>query len=119
ALGFNSRMDEPRAALAARRLRRLDADNDARRELDARYRHAFGELGVTCALPAVDRLASAHHLFAIVLDEGADRDAFRAAVADRGIQTSLHYTPVHRFAIYAAEGDAVPATAPYGACGGR
>src|SRR3954447_26851230 len=36
ALGFNYRMDEPRAALAARRLARLDADNDARRALDAR-----------------------------------------------------------------------------------
>src|SRR4051794_28422301 len=75
ALGFNYRMDEPRAALATRRLRRLDADNDARRGLDARYRDAFGGLGVICALPPVDGLASAHHLFAIVLDEGADRDA--------------------------------------------
>jgi len=115
ALGFNYRMDEPRAALAARRLRRLDADNDARRELDGRYRRAFGELGVTCALPAVDGLASAHHLFAIVLDEGADRDAFRAAVADRGIQTSLHYPPVHRFAIYAAAGAELPVTDAYAA----
>src|SRR3954447_10180919 len=115
ALGFNYRMDEPRAALAARRLARLDADNDARRALDARYRRAVGEVGGSCALPPVDGLASAHHLFAIVLDEGADREAFRAALAGRGIQTSLHYPPVHRFAIYAAAGAELPLTDAYAA----
>jgi len=115
ALGFNYRMDEPRAALAARRLARLDADNDARRALDARYRRAFEELGIACALAPVDGLASAHHLFTIVLEEGVDRDAFRAALAGRGIQTSLHYPPVHRFRIYAGAGAEAPVTDAYAA----
>jgi dTDP-4-amino-4,6-dideoxygalactose transaminase len=114
ALGFNYRMDEPRAALAARRLARLDAENAARRELDARYRRALGELGVTCALAPADGLQSAHHLFAIVLDEGADRDAFRAALAQRGVQTSMHYPPVHRFSIYAGSRE-LPVTDAYAA----
>src|SRR3954469_7106220 len=101
ALGFNYRLDEPRATLATRRLSRLDAENEARGRLDERYRAALGELGVTCALEPVSGLRSAHHLFTIVLDEGTDRDAFRAALADRGVQTSVHYPPVHRFSIYA------------------
>src|SRR3954471_4233619 len=66
ALGFNYRMDEPRAALAARRLAKLDAENDARRELDARYRRRLGEAGIACALEPTDGLRSAHHLFTIV-----------------------------------------------------
>ena len=37
-LGFNYRIDEPRAALARRRLSRLDAENARAAELDARYR---------------------------------------------------------------------------------
>src|SRR3954452_4339214 len=77
-LGFNYRITEPRAALPARRLQRLDAENAARGRLDARYRELLEPLGVLCALPAAESLEPAHHLFAIVLDEGADRDAFRA-----------------------------------------
>jgi dTDP-4-amino-4,6-dideoxygalactose transaminase len=117
ALGFNYRLDEPRATLATRRLARLDAENEARGRLDGRYRAALGELGVTCALEPVAGLRSAHHLFTIVLDEGADRDAFRAALADRGVQTSVHYPPVHRFSIYAeaAEGRELPLTDAYAA----
>jgi dTDP-4-amino-4,6-dideoxygalactose transaminase len=115
ALGFNYRLDEPRAALATRRLARLDAENDRRRELDARYRRLLGEAGVTCALEPAEGLDSAHHLFTIVLDEGAGRDAFRAALHERGIQTSLHYPPVHRFAIYSAAGAQAPLSDAYAA----
>ena len=38
ALGFNYRIDEPRAALATQRLARLDDENRRRHRLDARYR---------------------------------------------------------------------------------
>ncbi len=113
-LGFNYRIDEPRAALAARRLERLDGENAARGELDARYRELLEPLGVTCALGPADGLQSAHHLFAIVLDEGADRDAFRAALAERGVQTSVHYPPVHGFSIYADGAPELPLTDAYG-----
>ena len=52
----------------------------------------------TCDLRCRRRPArrSANHLFAIVLEPGADRAAFRAALADRGVQTSVHYPAVHR-----------------------
>ena len=117
ALGFNYRIDEPRAALAVPRLARLDDDNAARGRLDARYREAFDALGVTCALPAAEGLRSSHHLFCVVLGEDADRDAFRETLAQRGVQTSLHYPPVHRFSIYAeaAAGALLPVTDAYAA----
>src|SRR3954447_7136816 len=117
ALGFNYRMDEPRAALAARRLARLDAENEARGRRDSRYREAFAPLGLQCALAPVDGLRSAHHLFCVLLPEDADRDAFRAELAQRGVQTSLHYPPVHGFSIYAeaATGADLPVTEAYAA----
>ena len=60
--------------------------------------------------------ALAHHLFTIVLDEDVDRGRFRSALAERGIQTSVHYPPVHRFTIYRREGmQELPATDAYGA----
>jgi dTDP-4-amino-4,6-dideoxygalactose transaminase len=49
-----------------------------------------------------------------VLDADADRDGCRQALAARGIQTSLHYPPAHRFSIYAGDAD-LPVTDEYGA----
>jgi dTDP-4-amino-4,6-dideoxygalactose transaminase len=43
---------------------------------------------------------SAHHLFPILLKDRADRADFMAALAKQGIQTSIHYPPVHLFSYY-------------------
>jgi dTDP-4-amino-4,6-dideoxygalactose transaminase len=100
-VGFNYRIDEPRAALARRRLRGLDAGNAARRRLDRRYRERLSEIGgLEVALPPAAPLESAHHLFTIVLDEGIDREAFRSALAAQSIQTSVHYPPIHQFSAF-------------------
>jgi dTDP-4-amino-4,6-dideoxygalactose transaminase len=116
ALGFNYRIDEPRAALARRRLARLDADNERRRELDARYRAALdGADGLVAALPPDPDARSAHHLFTVVLDEDIDRAAFRTALASRGIQTSVHYPPAHRLSLYDGPPRELPLTDAYGA----
>jgi dTDP-4-amino-4,6-dideoxygalactose transaminase len=116
ALGFNYRIDEPRAALARRRLARLDADNARRAELDARYRERLaGVGGLTSALPPVPGAQLAHHLFTIVLDDGVERARFREELAARGVQTSVHYPPAHRFSIYAAAAADLPVTEAYAA----
>jgi dTDP-4-amino-4,6-dideoxygalactose transaminase len=115
-LGFNYRIDEPRAALARRRLARLDADNARRAELDARYRELLaGVDGLTAALPPLSGAQLAHHLFTIVLDDGVGRTRFREELAARGVQTSVHYPPVHRFSIYAAAAVDLPVTEAYAA----
>jgi dTDP-4-amino-4,6-dideoxygalactose transaminase len=113
-LGFNYRIDEPRAALARRRLARLDDDNARRAELDARYRELLaGVDGLVAALPPVEGARLAHHLFTIVLDEDVDRARFRETLAVRGVQTSVHYPPAHRFSIYATDAE-LPVTDAYG-----
>jgi dTDP-4-amino-4,6-dideoxygalactose transaminase len=113
ALGFNYRMDEPRAALALARLHRLDDDNRRRARLDARYRAQLEPLGVICPLAGGAGVAHAHHLFTAVLPSGVDRDDVRAALARQGVQTSLHYPPAHRFAIYADGARKLPVTDEY------
>jgi len=114
-LGFNYRMDEPRAALATSRLRRLDAENGRRAELDARYRQALDGLELAPALPPAPGLESAHHLFVAVLDEGVDRDGFRRHLAGEGIQTSVHYPPLHQTTLYRDSGARLPVTEEYAA----
>jgi dTDP-4-amino-4,6-dideoxygalactose transaminase len=100
-LGFNYRIDEPRAALATARLARLDSENARRRVLAERYHERLGgSPGITAVVPPFGA-EHAQHLCALVLDEDVDRDAFRAALQAGGVQTSLHYPPVHRFSIYA------------------
>jgi dTDP-4-amino-4,6-dideoxygalactose transaminase len=113
ALGFNYRIDEPRAALGVARLGRLPGENRRRGELVTRYRRRLAPL-VECALPPKPGVASAHHLFTIVLPPDTERDLFRRRLAAGGIQTSVHYPPVHRFAIHDS-GVRLPMTEDYGA----
>src|SRR5436190_444435 len=89
--GFNYRLDEARAAIGSVQLRRLTEENAARARIVARYREAF-------ELPFAGRDdGSAHHLAVVVLQEGVDRDHVRSALEERGIQTSVHYPPIHTF----------------------
>ena len=115
ALGFNYRLDEPRAALGTTRLARLDADNARRAALDARYRELLaGVHGIAgCALAPGPGTEPAHHLFTVVLEPGIDRDGVRRRLAGLGVQTSVHYPPAHRFSIYDAADADLPVTEDY------
>jgi len=115
ALGFNYRIDEPRAALALSRLGRLDDDNRRRAALDAGYRDALTSAGVTLPLAPVPGLRSSHHLFTIVLPTGTDRAGFRRQLATRGVQTSVHYPPAHHMSVYRGRSGPLPATEAYAA----
>lgn len=101
-LGYNYRGTELTAALGLIQLRKLAAANARRRELVAAYRKRLrGVAGLS--LPFADRLAdSAHHVFPILLDDAKHRASFREELRLRGIQTSVHYPPVHQFTHYRA-----------------
>jgi dTDP-4-amino-4,6-dideoxygalactose transaminase len=115
-LGFNYRIDDARAALARSRLRRLDDDNRRRAELEAVYRDQLGDLaGLSMLAAPPDSARVSNSMFAVVLDEEVDRDAFRDALAQRGIQTSVHFSPVHRFELYADSGADLPITDAFAA----
>ena len=114
ALGYNYRIDEPRAALARARLARLDEENGHRRRLDRRYRDLLGAGDVVELCRAGDpRLSSSHHLFAVLLPPGTDRDAVRTGLASRGIQTSVHYPPVHLSSRLGRPSPSLPETEAY------
>jgi len=92
-IGFNLRFNELNAAAGRVGLRRLEAMNDRRRALAARYR--AGLTRVPVELPR-ERPEGRHvyHLFVIRTPE---RDALRAFLAGRGIETGIHYpVPAHR-----------------------
>lgn len=91
--GFTARLDNLQAALLRLKLRRLDACNDERRRLAARYRERLADLPVQPLPAPADGGDHVHHLFVVELDE---RDRVLAALRARGIGAAVHYpTPVH------------------------
>jgi dTDP-4-amino-4,6-dideoxygalactose transaminase len=108
-LGFNYRVDDPRAAIAHSRLRRLDEDNRRRAAIESVYRDELDELaGISPLAAPPDSARVSNSIFAVILDEGVNRDAFRDSLTQSGIQTSVHFTPVHRFELYADSGVELP-----------
>jgi dTDP-4-amino-4,6-dideoxygalactose transaminase len=99
--GFNYRMDELRAAIGLVQLARLEQQNAQRARIVDFYRDVLdGTNGLTIApVPHAD-VTPAHHLAVLVLPKNGRRDEVRASLAERGIQTSVHYPPIHRFAAY-------------------
>ena len=92
-IGFNLRFNELQAAIGRVLLPRLDAMNDRRRALAARYHAALA--GLPLGLPS-ERAHARHvyHLFVVRTDR---RDKLAGWLKERGIQTGVHYpVPNHR-----------------------
>jgi dTDP-4-amino-4,6-dideoxygalactose transaminase len=116
ALGYNYRIDEPRATFGRLRLARIDAENRDRARAVERYRAELDTVpGVVPTARDYRDSASSHHLFTVVLDEAINRDGFREFLGRAGVQTSVHYPPVHRFSIYSSLTIDLPLTDAYGA----
>jgi dTDP-4-amino-4,6-dideoxygalactose transaminase len=112
ARGFNYRLDEVRAAVGLFQLRRLPEENASRSHIASRYREALGgQHGLTMPFGRIsEERTSSNHLAVVLLPEGSDRDGIRAALAEQGVQTSVHYPPIHTFSAYSAGGRALPQT---------
>jgi dTDP-4-amino-4,6-dideoxygalactose transaminase len=95
--GLNSRLDAVQAAILVAKLSTLAAAVDRRRSLAARYDQALAGSPVVPPATAEGRV-HAYHLYVVL---APDRDAFRAALAEAGVETAVHYpTPVHRQPAY-------------------
>lgn len=94
-VGFNLRFNDIQAAVGRVLLRRLDAMNDHRRALAARYN--AGLAGLPIALPQeASGARHVYHLY-VIRTAAADRDALAAHLKARGIATGIHYpVPSHR-----------------------
>jgi dTDP-4-amino-4,6-dideoxygalactose transaminase len=102
-VGYNYRMDEPRAALLSARLPGLAADVAERRRLTHLYRAALADVpGVTAPYSDAQVDASSCYIMPLMLDEPALRDPLRSYLADRhGIQTTVLYPSINEFSAYA------------------
>jgi dTDP-4-amino-4,6-dideoxygalactose transaminase len=101
-VGFNYRLDEPRATLGLSRLPRLAQDIATRRALVRAYRERLAAVpGIE--LPWDERAVelASHFFFPVLLPSRAARDRFRARLAADGVQTTW-YPALHTFTEYRA-----------------
>ncbi len=104
-LGYNYRIDEIRAALGLVQLRKLEANNERRRRLTQVYRDALEELVPKVGVPFAGHAGvSAAHIMPVLLPSGANRSNFMENMKSLGIQTSIHYPPIHTFSAFRAGG---------------
>jgi len=105
-VGFNFRMDEPRAALGLSRITRLDDDIAVRRARVRRYRDGLRR----CAADMIDLPwsdedveRSSHFAFPVLLPNREARDRLTTDLAGLGIQTTA-YPALSDLSEYAAGG---------------
>lgn len=84
--GVNSRLDEVQAAILRERLQRLPGWTQQRRTLASQYR--AGLKGAAVHVPREFDAGHAYHLFVVRTPK---REAFRAHLSSRGVQTLVHY----------------------------
>jgi dTDP-4-amino-4,6-dideoxygalactose transaminase len=101
-IGYNYRLDEIRSNLLLAQMNRLDGFMEQRRRHVLTYRELLADGPVTVpdfdwarlSRPS-DRLAP--HIFPVVLPPGTDRGRVMDTMRARGVQTSVHYPPMHKF----------------------
>lgn len=91
-MGMNVRMDEMQAAVLHIKMPHLERWNAARRAHAATYSEQLR--GVVGAVPVEKSWGT--HVYCYYVIQVANRDQFRLALEQEGIQTNIHYpTPIH------------------------
>jgi dTDP-4-amino-4,6-dideoxygalactose transaminase len=104
-LGYNFRLDEVRSSLMLAQLGRLGGFLEARRRHVELYARLLGGTEVTLPDFGWDRLSRpgdsvGPHILPVLLPPSVDRLQVMAALRARGVQSSIHYPPVHQFSSF-------------------
>jgi dTDP-3-amino-2,3,6-trideoxy-4-keto-D-glucose/dTDP-3-amino-3,4,6-trideoxy-alpha-D-glucose/dTDP-2,6-dideoxy-D-kanosamine transaminase len=96
--GCNSRLDELHAEILRRKLRRINAYIERRRELAGRYDEQLREVGLTLPRAKPEN----RHVYHLYVVRHPARDAIVKTLADRGVGVAIHYPwPIHTMPAYA------------------
>ena len=99
-LGFNYRMDEMRAAIGLVQLQNLQEWNEIRRILAVLYRRLIADHCPAVTVPFSEPRTSAYHIMPVLLPRYARRQEVIDELRAQGIQTTIHYPPVHQMTFY-------------------
>ncbi len=111
-LGYNYRMDDLRAALGCVQLKKIEMDIQNRNNVRNLYtKHLSGVNEIV--VPFLDyNFYSSNYIFPIILmnSNKSIREQVRVKLRESGIETSVHYPPVHKFSLYYKDGSVLPHT---------
>ena len=103
--GYNYRMDDIRSALALVQLGRLSGFLAERRRIRNRYCERLENSEISIPDFEWERISApgdsvGYHIMPVLVPEGVDRDGVAARLKDNGIQSSVHYRPIHLFSAF-------------------
>lgn len=111
-LGYNYRIDDIRSSIGIVQLSKLPNDLKKRAKLRLTYIKRFSSID-EIILPFKNyNNFSSNYIFPIVLKDSnyINRDNLRTYLKNKGIQTSVHYPPAHKFSIYNKSNSKLPIT---------
>jgi len=99
-IGYNYRINEIASAMGLVQLEKLNKNNEKRKNLVESYKDKLKDIE-DVSVPFFNyKEKSSHHIFPVLLSENISRNEFMQKLRERGIQTSVHYPPVHLFSYY-------------------
>lgn len=99
-LGFNYRINEIASALGLVQLSKLDNLNNKRKNIYNEYVKQLKTID-EISIPFIDfKWKSSYHIFPVLLSETLNKYKIIDDLKKKGIQTSIHYPPIHHFSYY-------------------
>jgi dTDP-4-amino-4,6-dideoxygalactose transaminase len=99
-LGYNYRIDDIRSAIGLVQLEKLEKNNARRKIVSQKYIKLLQNTpGISIPFERYSGSPS-FHIFPILLNASIDRRKFMEQMQKKGIQTSIHYPPIHLFKYY-------------------
>ncbi len=99
-LGYNYRTSEIASAIGIVQLNKLKAKNEKRARIVNFYNSLLKEIDEV-KVPFLNHFGTAsYHIYPILLDRKVNRQDLMTYLKENGIQTSIHYPPVHQFSFH-------------------
>lgn len=111
-LGYNFRMDDIRASIGIIQLKKLHNDLEKRSVVRKNYIKTLQNIQ-EIEIPFIDNkeFVSNYIMPIVLINSTAEkRDSLRKYLHEKGIQTSNHYPPIHKFSIYKEYTSDLPVT---------
>jgi dTDP-4-amino-4,6-dideoxygalactose transaminase len=99
-LGYNYRTGNINSALGLCQLKKLKHNNNIRKELANLYKKCLVKVDFLDIPFKKYNGSSSYHIFPVLLNKKTDREKFMEFLKSKGIQTSIHYPPIHLFSYY-------------------
>lgn len=100
--GYNYRLDEVRSSLGISQLKRITKLNSMRKKAFEYYNKGLNKIS-DIIIPSISKQnVDAYHLYIIRIQKNSDvsRDELFRRLLQKGIRTTVHYKPLHRFSTY-------------------